>query len=230
MNLPAKEIETEEEKGVLTTRDKVLYGALALAGVATAVVLGGRFIKNKIADKSQAKSFEEGTPETLAKQIKMAFENDGYFGTDTKALRAVLTRIKSKTELDKVFKAYQKQFNSNMYRDMSSELQSTEYNEMLQIMAGKPDRPGQKPTAVQFKAWAKRLKAAFDKTYSFLPGTDEEAIRAVLVEIPSQAAFIGTGKAYYLEYNTHLLPDLKSELSPSDYYASLKIITDKPKG
>ena len=33
---------------------------------------------------------------------------------------------------------------------------------------------------------AKRLKAAFDKSYGFMPGTDEEAIKAVFSEIPTQ--------------------------------------------
>jgi hypothetical protein len=219
----------ERQEGV-SLKEKIFYTLLAAAGITTAVVYGKKFIQKRIADKSESKTFVEGTPETLAKQIKMAFENDGYFGTDTKALRAVLQKIPSKMELDKVFKAYQKQYQSNMYKDMSDELQSTEYNEMLQIMQGKPEKPGQAPTQTQYAAWAKRLKAAFDKTYSFIPGTDEVAIKAVFIEIPTQNAFINVGKAYYKEYNANLITDLKSELEMWEYGDYMKIITSKPKG
>lgn len=160
----------------------------------------------------------------------MAFDNDGYFGTDTEALRSTLVNIKSRAELDKVYKAYQKEFHSNMYKDMSDELQATEYNEMLQIIAAKPDKPGQAPTANQYTAWAKRLKAAFDKTYSFIPGTDEAAIKAVFTEIPTQRAFIEVGKSYYANYSENMIDALKSELEAWEYPDYMKIITAKPKG
>jgi hypothetical protein len=213
-----------------SVKEKVLYTLLAAAGITSAIVFGKKYIQKKAADKSESKTFIEGTPETQAKQIKMAFENDGYFGTDTKALRAVLLKIQNKAELDKVFKAYQKQYQSNMYKDMSDELQATEYNEMLQIMQGKPDKPGQQPSTIQFTAWAKRLKAAFDKTYGFIPGTDEEAIKAVFTEIPTQNAFINVGKAYYKEFNANVITDLKSELEFFEYNDYMKMITSKPKG
>ncbi|MFL5763886.1 MAG: hypothetical protein ACJ77K_08100 [Bacteroidia bacterium] len=221
----------EEQKEPSTSvKEKVIYSLLAVAGVTGLVVLGKKVIENQISNKAHSKSFDDGTPETIAKQIKMAFENDGYFGTDTEALRTVLVNIKSRAELDKVFKAYQKEYHSNMYKDMSDELQATEYNEMLQIIAAKPDKAGQAPTANQYTAWAKRLKAAFDKTYSFIPGTDEAAIKAVFTEIPTQKAFIETGKAYYKIYSENLIDALKGELEVWEYPDYMKIITAKPKG
>lgn len=217
------------DKEGMSVKEKVIYSLLAAAGLTGIIVLGKKLIDNTISNKAHAKSFEDGTPETLAKQIKMAFENDGYWGTDIEALRKVLTGIKSRAELDKAFKAYQKEYHSNMYKDMSDELQTTEYNEMLQIIAAKPDKPGQAPSANQFTAWAKRLKAAFDKSYGFLPGTDEEAIKAVFNEIPTQAAFVNTGKAYYKEYSENLIDALKSELEMWEYSDYMKIILAKPK-
>lgn len=213
----------------MSLKEKVIYSLLAAAGITGLVVLGKKFIDKKISDKAHSKSFEDGTPETLAKQIKMAFENDGYFGTDTDALRTVLRQIESKAQLDKVYKAYQKEYHSSMYKDMSDELEATEYNEMLQIMAAKPAKAGEAPTANQYVAWAKRLKAAFDKTYSFISGTDEKAIKAVFTEIPTQAAFINVGKAYNKEYGDNLIDALKSELEMWEYPDYMKIITAKPK-
>jgi len=208
---------------------KISYAILGVLGVSGLVYLTTRLIKKSIAANSDKKSFEDGTPATIAKQIKMAFENDGQFGTDTKALRELLVKIKSKKELEDVRKEYQKQFNSQLYSDMSKELQSSEYREMLQIMEGKPDKPGSPLSAKQFTAWAKRLKAAFDKTYSFIPGTDEAAIKAVFNEVPTQAAFVSVGKAYQQEYKRDFIKDLKSELEIWEYADYMKIITRKPK-
>lgn len=210
-------------------KEKVVYSLLAIAGITGAIVLGKKMIDKVISNRAHAKSFEDGSPETIAKQIKMAFENDGYFGTNTQALRNALVQIKSKDELNKVYKAYQREYGSSLYKDMSDELQSTEYNEMLQIMEAKPQKTGQAPTANQYVAWAKRLKAAFDKTYAFIPGTDETAIKAVFTELPTQAAFINVGKAYYQLYGDNLIEALKAELEMWEYPDYMKIILAKPK-
>ncbi len=216
-------------KSGMSLKEKVVYSLLTAAGITGLVVLGKKMIQNGISNIAHSKSFQDGAPETYAKQIKMAFDNDGYWGTDLKALRAVLEQIKSKDELDKVYKAYQKEYGRNMYKDMSDELSSSEYNEMLGIMSGKPEKTGQKVlTDVQYKAWAKRLKAAFDKTYGFIPGTDEDAIKAVFSEIPTQAAYIKTGTAYYLMYGQHIYDAMKDELGWS-YPEYMKTITAKPK-
>lgn len=213
----------------MSLKEKVIYGSIALVGLSGLIYFTSRFIKKKIANNSDKKSFAEGTPATTAKQIKMAFDNDGQFGTDTKALRNVLIKIKSKKELEDVRKEYQRQFNSQLYNDMSGELQTSEYQEMLQIMEGKPDKPGAPLSAKQYLAWAKRLKAAFDKMYSFIPGTDEAAIRAVFNEVPTQQAFVDVGKAYQKEYNRDFIKDLKSELETWEYPEYMTIITRKPK-
>lgn len=218
------------EKGEgMSLKAKIGFAILGAVGVAGLVYLGSKTIKKIIAAKSDANSFQEGSAATTAKQIKMAFENDGQFGTDTKALRAILVKVKNRKELEDIRKEYQKQFNAQLFSDLKSELQSTEYNEMLQIMEGKPEKPGLPPTPKQYLAWAKRLKAAFDKMYSFIPGTDEAAILAVINELPSQQAFTEVGKAYQREYKRDFIKDFKGELSSGDYYGFMKIVTSKPK-
>lgn len=72
------------------------------------------------------------------------------------------------------------------------------------------------------------MKAAFDKTYGFLPGTDENAIVAVFNEIPNQAAFVQVTAAYKQLYATNMLDDLKSESEFGQYGDWMKIITSKP--
>lgn len=226
--VPYNHTETQHEQG-LSLKEKLLYSAIGLAVLGGGVYFGRKLILNKVANKEENQSFEDGSSATIAKQIKMAFENDGWWGTNTTALRNALRQISSKDEFVKVQKSYQKLYNSNLLKDMSDELQSTEYNEMLQIIAGKPTKKGQTPTVNAYDAWAKRLKAAFDKVYGFLPGTDSDAIVAVFNEIPTQTAFIQTAVFYKKLYGTNMLDDMKAEAEFGQYADWMKIITTKKK-
>ena len=192
--------------------------------------LGRRLIRKGVANNEEKKTFDEGNAATYAKQIKMAFENDGWPGTDTPKLRSTLREIPSKSMMNQVDGSYHRLYASSMYKDMEDELQSTEYNEMLFIIAAKPEHKGGRVAAdVQYKEWAKRLKAAFDKSYGIFPGTDEDAIKAVFEELPTQSAFVEVGKAYAQLYSANLTDDLKGELEFWEYPDYMAIITNKPK-
>ncbi len=211
-------------------KEKITYTLLTGLVVGACVHYGVKYLKNKKEAASDAKSFEDGSPATIAKQIKMTFENDGMPGTDTKKLRFVLTKIQSKDDFDSIAKEYHNQFQSLLFQEMKKELQSTEYDEMLQIKEGKPQkRGGQVSGQVKYLAWAKRLKAGFDKMYGFIPGTDEDCIRTVFNEIPSQRSFINVGVAYYKEFKRNLMDDLKAEFNSFTYPVYLQMITNKPK-
>ncbi len=219
-------------KDDLTLKEKLLYSLIGIGIVGGGIFFGRKLVLKGVANREEKKSFEDGTPATFAKQIKMAFDNDGWWGTDTEKLRSTLREIPSKQVFLKVQESYKKLYNSNMITDMSDELQTTEYNEMLQIIAQKPDKTGGKPSSstLVYDGCAKRLKAAFDKEYGFIPGTDEEAIKAVFNEMPTQKAFIMTGIFYKKLYATDMMTDLKSELEMWEYNDYLKIILSKPKG
>lgn len=220
---------TQQDKETWTLKEKILFSLLGVVVVGGTIYIGRKIILDKIANKEENKSFEDGTSATSAKQIKMAFENDGWPGTDTESLRSTLREIPSKEEFAKVVKSYQKLYNGNLIKDMSDELQSTEYNEMLQILAAKPDKKGQAPSPIAYTAWAKRMKAAFDKEYGFFGGTDAEAIIAVFNEIPTQTAFVKVAVEYKRLYGTNMLEDLKSESEFGQYDDWMKIITAKRK-
>jgi len=151
-----------KEKDKLTVKEKILYGAGGLVLLGGGFFLVRKWVLNAISNHEEKKTLEEGTPATFAKQIKMAFENDGWLGTDTTALRNALREIPDRNTFDKVVKSYQKLYNSNLMYDLSDELQTTEYNEMLQIIDAKPEKVGQGAVQLNYEAWAKRLKAAMD--------------------------------------------------------------------
>ena len=224
-----------EEEEDFTAKEKVQYSLLGIVVLGGSFFMGRKLVRSVRSNSIEKQTYEEGTPATYAKQIKMAFDNDMWFGwgTNEEALRKTLRVIPSKAEFRKVINAYQALYARSMMKDMQDELTSTEYNEMLAIIAAKPDRfiKGEQAQIgqLQYLSWAKRLKAAFDIKYGPFPGTDEDAIKAVFLEIPTQAVFAEVGRAYAGEYSQDLIKDLKSELEFWEYDPMMKIITAKPK-
>ena len=220
---------TQEQQQGWTLKEKLIYSLVGIVVVGGTIYLGKKFIEGYIADKEENKTFEDGSAATIAKQIKMAFENDGWPGTDTIALRNSLREIPSKEEFDKIIKSYDKLYSSNLLKDLSSELQTTEYNEMLQIINGKPLKKGLPPPPAAYDAWAKRFKSAFEKGYGPFGGTDGDAIVAILSEIPTHAAFIKVGVSYAKLYGgKNLLTEMKAEGEFGQYDEWMKILVRKP--
>lgn len=210
-------------------KDTVIYAAIGLLATGSVVYFGRKIIQNILSNNEERKTLDDSSAAAYAKRIKMAFENDGWPGTDKDTLRAVMRQIPSKAVFAQVQTSYQKLFNDSLLKNMGDELTSSEYNEMQQIMAGKPDKVTKGAKApLNYPAWARRLKAAFDKTYGFIPGTDEAAIKAVFLEIPTHAAFVQVGAAYAREFGKNLIDALKDELSGSDYTEMMTIIVRKP--
>lgn len=222
---------TYEEDDSMTAKEILLYGMGSLLLIGGTFFLGRKLVRDAVKKSEENTSVDDDSIASYAKGIKMAFDNDGWWGVDKTALRNVITSIPSKDVFNKVVKSYQRLYNRSLMADMQSELNTTEYNEMLAIINGKTT--AQKDGQVylsnkQYEGWAKRLKSAFDKTYGFIPGTDEEAIRAVFNEIPTKKAYVQVSRAYAALYNRNLLTDLKSELEFWEFEPMMKLITNKP--
>lgn len=217
----------------LTLKEKLAFGLAGIILVGGAVLLARNAIRKRRADSEESRTYIDGGAATLAKQLKMAFENDGWFGTNIVALRETISRIQSKQVMRQVIDSYQRLYNRSLLRDMENELQSSEYNEMLAIISAKPEQynsnTASQLTTANLQSWAARLKAAFDKSYGPIPGTDEDAIKAVFNEVPTQSAFVQTGIVYKSLYGRDLIADLKSELEFWEYGPYMQIITQKPK-
>lgn len=218
----------------LTTRDKIQYGLIGIIVLGGAAILVTNLIRKTRSNTEERKTLDDGSPATFAKQLKMAFENDGWPGTDEEAIRDTLRRIRSRQEFNEVVTSYQRLYNENLLRDLKDELTTTEYNEMLAIISMKPERYNPQATMQEqltlqhYEAWARRLKAAFDISYGIFPGTDEDAIKAVFLEIPTQAAFQQVSKMYGSLFGSDLMRDLNSELEFWERDDMMKIVSGKP--
>ncbi|MBK7763667.1 MAG: hypothetical protein IPI46_09880 [Bacteroidetes bacterium] len=221
---------TKQKKG-MSNREIVLYSMGSILLVGGTFFVGRKLVRDAVKKHEENNSVEDGSIASYAKSIKMAFDNDGWWGADEQALRTTLISIPSKQTFNDVAKSYQRLYNKSLMTDMQSELSISEYNEMVSIINGKAENKNSKVVnySKQYETWARRLKSAFDKSYGFIPGTDEEAIKAVFIEIPTQSAFAQVGTAYQLLYNTNLITVLKSELEFWEYEPMMKIITSKPK-
>ena len=219
----------------LTLKEKLTYAAVGLVVLGGSFFLGRAVVRSARATGEQKKTYDEKYAAAFAQQLKMAFENDNYFhwGTDEEAVRTIIRKVPTKEAFKKVIQSYQKLYARSLMQDLKEELSSTEYTEMLAIIGGKPDGITWSTNAAigaqQYLAWAKRLEAAFNSTYWGLPGTDEEGVKAVILELPTQGDFQKVKEAYQREYGRDLTSALKSELAFWEYAAMMELLNKKPK-
>lgn len=223
---PVQDIHAEQADNT-NWKEIVIYSGVGLLVVGGTIFLATKFIRGLVANKEEQKSLDTDSEASFAKQIKLAFDNDGWWGTNEEALRAVLRRIPTKAFFRDVAASYKKLYNSALTKDMQDELTALEYEEMMMIIAVKPEREGDAPQ-LNYLAWAKRIHAAVNIYYGIFPGTDEDAIRAVILEIPTQSAFKKVQEAYKKEYGDELLTDLEGDLSSDDYKQTMNLIKQKP--
>lgn len=219
-----------------TLEEKIKYGIIGLVAVGSAFFIGRSIVRKLISRNEQKFTYDDDKPAAAAQKLKLAFENDNWmgWGTDEATIKNVIKGIRSKDEFDKVIKSYQKLYARSLMADMQDELDSEEYQEVVAMLSSKPDqfKEGaiQLPTATRYKAWAQRLQKAFNETNWGLPyGTDEAAIREVVAEIPTQAAFMETAHQYQLSYGEELISRMKSELSSAELKAINQQLANKPK-
>lgn len=124
------------EQKLQNLKTVVIYSTLGL-GTATGLFFLGRHLYKKTrANLSERNSLEEGDPATFAKQLKMAFDNDNYFGwgTNWKVVKQVFEGIPSKNMYTKVQREYFRLYNKSLNADLEDELSSDEYNELIRIL------------------------------------------------------------------------------------------------
>jgi len=221
------EVKNTKSNEWLTAKDKRIIKIAAFIGgsliVGGTLFFTGRHIYRKqLNKKTETKSLNDGSPENYAKRFKMAFDNDGFWGTDVTEVRKVFTEIPTQEDFTKVAEKYAdltKQNKGAFFKDLTDELTRSEYYEMQSILKGKPAKKGMKPSFDWNFATAlsHRMKAAFDYTIFGLPSTDLGALEKALREIPTLYAFAMVKIVYKKEYGHEIETDLNGELDITDF-------------
>ncbi len=187
-----------------------IFGTITFGG---AFLIGRKMIMNHTANNEEDKSFQEGTSEAFAKEIKLALHNDGWYGADTAQLRTTFQQIPSQDDFKKVTTSYEKMYNTSMMVDISGELKTTEFNEMQSIINAKPKKANDAvDMSVKYEGWANRINAALSKSWGWFNEPDTDGIKAVFNEIPTQTDYINTGTAYQSLFHSSLDSDLKQQI------------------
>jgi hypothetical protein len=198
----------------------VLWGIIGTAAAGTLIYLGWKILTDKISDRANKGSLDSEDPAYYAKQFKIGFDNNNWYGADTETVRETMLAIPSKDFFAKVAENYHRQYKSNLYKDLEKYLKSTEYQEMQAIYKIKPQKTGGKNAAPIYDpyAWATRIHAAVNyETAGLFWGTDEEAIKQVIREIPNQSAWEDLKAAYQAKYSLDIAKDIDGDLDSSDY-------------
>lgn len=210
---------------------KVVATFAALAGMSLVTYLAYLYAKKVVNDKraksEQSKSFGKDKHATWAKQLKQGIDNDGWWGTDVPLIRRTMRDIPSKEDFAKVEASYKRMYKGrSLIEDLTDDLTKQEYQEMMAIKNAKPAKAqgSEGKKIYDPKGWAKRIHAAVSYTWiGFMPGTDEDAIKAVFQEFPNRQAFYSTAKEYRKLYGVSLWTDLDGDLNWSwDWRAELK--------
>jgi hypothetical protein len=114
----------------------VIYSTLGLGTATGLFFLARHFYKQTRANLSERRSLEEGDPATFAKQLKMAFENDNYFGwgTNWDVVKQVFLTVPTKNMYSKIQREYFNLYSKSLNADLEDELSSDEYNELIRIL------------------------------------------------------------------------------------------------
>lgn len=201
-------------------KNYVLWGIIGTAAVGTLVYFGWKIITDKISDSESKGSLDNEDPAYYAKQFKIGFDNNNWYGADMETVRATMLAIPSKQFFRKVGDSYHRQYKSNLFKDLEKYLKSTEYQEMQAIYRVKPEKTGGSNATPIYDpyAWAERIHAALSyETWGLMWGTDEDAIKQVIREIPNQAAWEDVKAAYESTYSIDIAEDIDGDLDSDEF-------------
>jgi hypothetical protein len=199
-------------------RTYVIWGIAGAVTLAVAGYFGYKYYRYLVSNAAQKGAFDNQEPAYFAKKIKAGIDNNNWPGTDTVAIRQAFVEMPTKEMYRQTASNYQKQYGSNLYKDLEKHLKTTELQEIAAIYRIKPERSAKEAPLYDPTSWAERLNAAVNyEEFGLFWGTDEDAIKQVFVELPTQAAWEQVQQAYYEKYGLDLETELDDDLSESDY-------------
>jgi hypothetical protein len=213
-------VESHERDSSARFKNYVLWSILGTAAAGTVIYLGWKLATDKISNLENRGSLDNEDPAYYAKQFKIGFDNNNWYGSDTETVRQAMLSIPSKDFFEKVAQSYHRQYKSSLYKDLESKLKSTEYREMQAIYKIKPQKSGgNKATPIYDPyAWATRINAAVNyETMGLFWGTDLNAIKQVVREVSNQSQWNDLKAAYESKYSLDIAEDIDADVSASEY-------------
>lgn len=127
---------------------------IAVYGIPVALTAGGliygatRYIKSTKKDSAQKDVLLYASPESIANQLRMAFENDYYPGTDEESVFDAFNKMPTQAYYQLVIAAYKSLFGSSFFLqlsnslpdDLKNELSAADYMKVASIIQSKPLR------------------------------------------------------------------------------------------
>jgi hypothetical protein len=216
-NYQSDQAQNSSESGSFKTY--VLWGIVGSAAVATVGYFGYKALRSVVSNQAGKQSLETGTPAYYAQAIRMGIENNNWAGTDTAKIRNTILEIPDKHTYRKVEDNYKRQYGVMLFADLKEHLKTTEMDELQAIYRIKPERAdGNSQPIYDPYAWAIRINAAVHyETWGFMWGTDLEAIKQVMREVPNQKSWDDLVQAYESKYSVSITEDLDGDVSSWDY-------------
>lgn len=208
-------------------KENVIYGLIGVAGAGLTFLLIRKAYRDIRSGIIENKSMDTDSEENTAVRIYKALY-DNWTGTDEEGLRKLLSAVKSQQQWRKIGTAFHGKYGIYLMTALEKALTTTEFNEMNAIINSKPEKEGGTvATEVQIENWAKRLNAAVNLWYmDIIPATDEDAIKSVFMEIPTQTIYAQVVGKYEADFGTKWIDDMKGDMD--DWQDYMKIILAKP--
>ena len=83
-------MESTKQKNGMSNKEIILYTMGSVLLVGGTFFVGRKLVRDVVKRHEENNSVEDGSIASYAKSIKMAFDNDGWWGTDEQALRTTL--------------------------------------------------------------------------------------------------------------------------------------------
>jgi hypothetical protein len=209
-----------------------MYTAIVVTTGIGATVFTLWYIDKRIKKARSTTSINKGDDYEAPQGFALRFSEamDGL-GTNEDLAVELANSIPHRKFWDDVQRAYAAQTQGrNLISDLRSELSDWWFQKVLGIIAMKPateherKNPPTGATNDQVTRWANGINDAAEYTW----GTDEDAMKAALREIPTIAALKRVDTAYRAMYGYGILYELTDELSGDDLQESHDIILSKP--
>jgi hypothetical protein len=216
----------------------LVIGGVSIVGAGALFLLGRSLMRNAAFKSSINRTDDAESAENFAQRLINAFSNDSPFGwgTDEELVRNTIREVPHKKFWDDVKAAYKRLTKGrNLMTDLDSELSRTEKREIDLILSSLPANASEARNPLQvtpqrLDAWAERIRQAalYETSWVWPYGTDEEAIYAVLEELPLAQTACQLEFTYRRKFGKGLLQEITDEMEGEELDKVFRIIMQKP--